>query len=92
MEQEYPEYCIVTCNYDCIDTLYTFGYKSSIVLTSLTMLVALYHIFMHFINFNNPYFQSKIISTLCRYSSSYTLPAAGLLCRLHSLLNISCMV
>ena len=84
---QYPEYCIVTCNFDCIDNLYTFGYKSSLGFSILTMLVAVYHLFQHFINFNNAYFQSKIISNYHKYRS-YPLPPSRVLHRLHLLTHL----
>ena len=60
---DYPRHCIVTCDGDCIEGLYNYGFIVSLVASVLTSMVALYHVVMHFINFNNPYFQSKIIST-----------------------------
>jgi hypothetical protein len=59
----YPKYCIVSCDGDCQANLYHYGFIFSAIFTVLTCLIALYNITMHFINFNNPYFQSKIIST-----------------------------
>jgi len=60
----YPPYCLVTCDEECTQHLYHYGFIVSIIFSVITAMVALYNIVMHYINFNNPYFQSKIISNL----------------------------
>lgn len=59
---EYPPHCLLTCDQECISNLYEYGFIISIVFAVITSLASLYNVVMHFINFNNPYFQSKIIS------------------------------
>lgn len=58
----YPPYCLLTCDEKCIQHLYHYGFIVSIIFSVITSLVGLYNVVMHYINFNNPYFQSKIIS------------------------------
>jgi len=61
-EQTYPPYCLLTCDEAFILNLYNYGFIISIVFSVITSLAGLYNVVMHYINFNNPYFQSKIIS------------------------------
>lgn len=68
-ETVYPRHCIVTCDGPCIEGLYHYGFIISLVASVLTCMVALYNVGMHFLNFNNPYFQSKIISTSAHMQS-----------------------
>ena len=60
--QGYPPYCLLTCDETCILNLYNYGFIVSIIFSVITSLAGLYNVVMHYINFNNPYFQSKIIS------------------------------
>lgn len=62
-EYKPPLYCVLTCNESCIEDMYYYGFIVSIVLAGVCTIISLYNIFMHYLNFNNPSFQSKIIST-----------------------------
>jgi hypothetical protein len=54
----------------------------------LTIMVSAYHIYMHLHNFNNPFFQSKIIGTLAPIIS-HPYHGSLLLPHLHGLIRIS---
>lgn len=60
---EVPSYCFTYCDEHCIETTLSYEYNVSLAFSVLTILVSAYHIYMHLHNFNNPFFQSKIIGT-----------------------------
>lgn len=58
---EVPAYCLVYCDEHCIEETISYEFKASLIFSIATILVSAYHIYMHLSNFNNPFFQSKII-------------------------------
>lgn len=62
-EDHVPSFCVTYCEEDCIARSLSYEFTASLVFSVLTVLVSTYHIYMHLHNFNNPFFQSKIIST-----------------------------
>lgn len=65
-----PSYCVLYCDEHCMEEFFEWGFLVSLLFSLLTGLVSLYNIAMHFINFNNPYFQAKIVSNLLPTQSS----------------------
>ena len=61
LETEHPSYCLTFCDEECIQHSLSNEYAFSMVFTILTLLISGYHIRKHLQNFNNPFFQSKII-------------------------------
>jgi hypothetical protein len=57
-----PSYCLTYCEQDCIVETLAYEFDASLVFSILTLLISVYNICMHLYNFNNPFFQSKIIS------------------------------
>ena len=51
------------CDENCIQKNLSFEFSASFIFSILTILISIYHISMHLANFNNPFFQSKIIGT-----------------------------
>jgi hypothetical protein len=60
-ESDLPNYCFIYCGEPCIKSSLSTEFIISSILTLLTLMVSIYHINMHLNNFNNPFFQSKII-------------------------------
>lgn len=60
-EYELPSYCLTYCDEHCIETTISYEFNASLIFSIATILVSAYHIYMHLHNFNNPFFQSKII-------------------------------
>ena len=83
-----PSYCFTYCDEHCIETTIHYEYNVSLAFSILTILVSAYHIYMHLHNFNNPFFQSKIIGTAAPILS-HTHHGAVLLPHLHGLLRLS---
>ena len=81
----FPAYCIFECDHDCIENTLNYEFNASLTFSLLTIAVSTYHIYMHLNNFNNPFFQSKIIgasppiqSSLLWHPSTASLPWAHL--------------
>jgi hypothetical protein len=68
--EKLPAYCFSFCDSACIRESLQYEFDASLVCTVLTLLVSAYHIYMHLHNFNNPFFQSKIIGTPAHTQSS----------------------
>jgi hypothetical protein len=70
-----PAWCLTTCDEACQVTFYYYGFIVSSIFSVLTMAICLYNAYRHFTNFNNPYFQSKIVGRApSTQSSSSCLP------------------
>lgn len=82
-----PSYCFTYCDQHCIETTISYEYNVSLAFSILTILVSAYHIYMHLHNFNNPFFQSKIIGTPAPIVS-HTHHGPLLLPHLHGLLRL----
>lgn len=54
--------CPYKCDEDCIETLLSDGLLLSIGCVVISLMISLYLIIRHLMNFNMPFFQSKIIS------------------------------
>lgn len=62
-------WCLATCDQTCQESFYFYSFIISTVFSILTFAICLYNAAQHFLNFNNPYFQSKIISN-CQNTQS----------------------
>lgn len=60
----------------------------SVFFSILTLMICLYNVFMHFVHFNNPYFQSKIIRTLGIHTVIVLMPPAYCLTSTLSFLSV----
>lgn len=63
LEEDVPSYCFTYCEEGCIKATLSYEFNASLTFSILTIAVSAYHIYMHLHNFNNPFFQSKIIGT-----------------------------
>ena len=68
-------FCLTYCGDQCLQSTLHYEFTASLIFSVLTILVSAYHIYMHLHNFNNPFFQSKIIGNLptIQLSSSWLL-------------------
>jgi len=69
-EDDLPSYCFTYCEQHCIENTLSYEFNASLIFSILTILVSAYHIYMHLHNFNNPFFQSKIIGNIAFIQSS----------------------
>jgi hypothetical protein len=74
-----PSYCFTYCDQQCIEDTIAYEFALSLTFSVFALLVSAYHIFMHLHNFNNPFFQSKIIGIplSTQSSSSWRLSTAS---------------